>query len=136
MVILAMRYDLPLVISDSYDLDKYLENVAASENRRCEKCFELRLGKTAAEAEKRGFGYITTTLLISPHQKHDSIKKIGQKVADEAEINFLYADLRKRYSQSRHITKPMELYRQKYCGCVYSWWQSFFERRRVKHIKA
>ncbi len=71
----------------------------------------------------------TTTLLISPHQKHDLIKEIGSKLAEETGIEFLYADLRKHYSDSRHLTKPLDIYRQQYCGCIYS------ELERYKNTK-
>jgi predicted adenine nucleotide alpha hydrolase (AANH) superfamily ATPase len=70
-----------------------------------------------------GFDAFTTTLLISPHQKHDLLKEIGEELGGE--VAFLYADLRKRYSDSRHITKPMDLHRQQYCGCVYSEWERY-----------
>jgi hypothetical protein len=78
------------------------------------------LSKTAAVAREKGFAAFTTTLLISPHQKHDLVREVGEELAKESGMEFLYADLRKRYSDSRHITKPMDLYRQQYCGCIFS----------------
>jgi predicted adenine nucleotide alpha hydrolase (AANH) superfamily ATPase len=85
----------------------------------------MRLAKTAETAIESGIGNFTSTLLISHQQKHDLLKGIGEKLAQEFGVNFLYADLRKRYSDSRHITKPMDLYRQQYCGCVYSEWERY-----------
>jgi hypothetical protein len=70
-----------------------------------------------------GFDAFTTTLLISSHQRHDLLRETGDDVAKEKGIEFLYADLRKRYSDSRRMTKPLNLYRQQYCGCVYSDWE-------------
>lgn len=67
--------------------------------------------------------------LISPHQKHELIQETGSKVAAEQGVTFLYADLRKRYSDSRHITKPMDLYRQQYCGCIYSEWEGYTAKK-------
>ena len=72
-----------------------------------------------------GFNAFTTTLLISPHQKHDLIREVGDRIAVEKGMEFFYADLRKRYSDSRHITKPLDLYRQQYCGCIYSEWERY-----------
>jgi len=69
------------------------------------------------------FSAFTTTLLISPHQKHDLLREIGDELAKEKGIEFLYTDLRKHYSDSRHLTKPLNLYRQQYCGCIYSEWE-------------
>jgi predicted adenine nucleotide alpha hydrolase (AANH) superfamily ATPase len=133
MVKLAKEIDLPLIVSPDYDIIEYFRRVAGHEAERCGECFDLRLAKTAEIALEKGFDAFTTTLLISPHQKHDLIKEVGERVAlrlVQGErrgkgVEFLYADLRKRYSDSRHITKPMDLYRQQYCGCVYSEWERY-----------
>jgi predicted adenine nucleotide alpha hydrolase (AANH) superfamily ATPase len=122
---LAQQTDLPLTVAEGYDMVEYFRRVVGHEAERCRHCFELRLGKTAAAAREQGFNAFTTTLLISPHQKHDIIKEIGDKIAQQQGIEFLYADLRKHYSDSRHITKPMDLYRQQYCGCLYSEWERY-----------
>jgi predicted adenine nucleotide alpha hydrolase (AANH) superfamily ATPase len=124
---LAEKLDFPLIIAPGYDMPEYFRRVAGSEADRCRNCFDLRLSRTAAAARENGCGAFTTTLLISPHQKHEIIKEIGTKAAGENGVAFLYADLRKRYSDSRHITKPMELYRQQYCGCLYSEWERYRE---------
>jgi predicted adenine nucleotide alpha hydrolase (AANH) superfamily ATPase len=117
---LAARLDLTLTVIEGYDMPEYFRRVAGHEGERCRHCFELRLGRTAAAAGELGCDAFTTTLLISPHQKHDLIREAGVRAAAASGVRFLYADLRKRYSDSRHITKPLELYRQQYCGCVYS----------------
>ena len=117
---LAQEMDLPLVVAEGYDMVDYFRQVVGHESQRCQHCFRLRLLKTAEAARERGFSTFTTTLLISPHQKHDLLREIGSKISEEKGVDFLYADLRKRYSDSRHITKPLNLYRQQYCGCVYS----------------
>ena len=72
-----------------------------------------------------GFDAFTTTLLISPNQKHDLLQEIGAELGQEKGVDFLYADLRKRYSDSRHLTKPLDLHRQQYCGCIYSEWERY-----------
>ncbi len=125
MKALAQKINLPLIIDDSYDIIAFFRQVVGHEAERCQYCFRLRLSKTALAAHQKGFSAFTTTLLISPQQKHDLIREIGSEVAKETDIEFLYADLRKRYSDSRHITKPLNLYRQQYCGCIYSEWERF-----------
>ncbi len=120
---LAQEMNLPLIVTEGYDMIEYFCQVAGHESQRCRYCFSLRLSKTAETARQNGFSAFTTTLLISPQQKHDIIRETGHKVADEQGLEFLYADLRKRYSDSRHLTKPLNLYRQQYCGCVYSEWE-------------
>ncbi len=125
MKTLSSRLEFPLIISDGYDFIDYFRRVVGHEAGRCRHCFQMRLSRTADVAGEQKFSAFTTTLLISPHQKHELIRKIGASVAEETGVEFLYADLRKRYSDSRHITKPLELYRQQYCGCVYSEWERY-----------
>ena len=122
---LAKTMSLPLIITEGYDIIDYFRRVAGHESERCQHCFKLRLSKTAETAKEMGFDAFTTTLLISPQQKHELIKEVGEELAKETGVDFLYADLRKRYSDSRHMTKPLDLYRQQYCGCVYSEWERY-----------
>ncbi|MBI4284757.1 MAG: epoxyqueuosine reductase QueH [Chloroflexi bacterium] len=124
---LARNVDAPFLVADGYDMVTYFRQVAGHEadGDRCQYCFRLRLARAAETARQMGIAAFTTTLLISPHQKHELVCQIGQEVAAATGIEFLYADLRKRYSDSRHITKPMDLYRQQYCGCLYSEWERF-----------
>jgi predicted adenine nucleotide alpha hydrolase (AANH) superfamily ATPase len=126
---LARQTGLPLHIDENYDIIEYFRRVAGNEPERCRYCFELRLSKTAEFARTHDFDAFTTTLLISPHQQHELLKEIGEKTANKYGVEFLYADLRKRYSDSRHITKPMDLYRQQYCGCVYSEWERYADKK-------
>jgi len=125
---LAQEVNLPLITSVGYDVIDYFRQVVGHESQRCQYCFRLRLLKTAETAYQKGFNAFTTSLLISPHQKHDLLREIGSKISNEKGIEFLYADLRKRYSNSRHMTKGLNLYRQQYCGCVYSEWERYAKR--------
>ena len=125
---LAQEMDLPLIITEGYDLIDYFRRVAGHEPRRCQYCFRMRLLATAETAYQMNLNAFTTSLLISPHQKHDLIREIGSEISKERGIDFLYADLRKRYSYSRHITKGLKLYRQQYCGCVYSEWERYSKK--------
>ncbi len=127
---LAQEVNLPLIITEGYDIIDYFRQVAGHESQRCQYCFGLRLLKTAETAHQRGFSAFTTSLLISPHQKHDLLREIGNKIAKEKCVDFLYADLRNRYSDSRHITKPLNPYRQQYCGGVYSEWERYAQREQ------
>jgi len=122
---LAKTMSLPLIVTEDYDVIEYFRGVVGHEAERCRHCFRLRLSKTAETAKEMGFDAFTTTLLISPQQKHELIKEVGEELGKETGVDFLYADLRKRYSDSRHITKPLDLYRQQYCGCVYSEWERY-----------
>jgi predicted adenine nucleotide alpha hydrolase (AANH) superfamily ATPase len=122
---LAQKIDLPLIITEGYKIVDYFRRVVGNEAQRCQYCFRLRLSKTAETAHQMGFSTFTTTLLISPHQKHDLLREIGNQLAEETGVEFLYIDLRKRYSVSRRMTKHLDLHRQQYCGCVYSEWERY-----------
>ncbi len=122
---LAAEMDFPLIISEGYEMPEYFRRVAGHEPERCQYCFNLRLARTAEAAREMRLDAFTTTLLISPQQKHDLLHETGNRLAGEEGIEFLYADLRKRYSDSRHLTKPLNLYRQQYCGCIYSEWERY-----------
>lgn len=124
---LTEEIKLPLIIAGGYDMPEFLGRAAGHYTERCQDCFEMRMEKTAEAAKANGFDGFTTTLLISPHQKHELIKEKGERAARGKGVEFFYVDLRKRYSDSRHITKPMELYRQQYCGCIYSEWERYGE---------
>jgi len=87
---------------------------------RCFTCYSLRLSKTAAKAKELGCEAFSTTLLISPYQKHELLISIGEKFSQKYEIPFFYRDLRPYFSRSRQIARELNLYRQKYCGCIFS----------------
>lgn len=129
MKALATQLKVPLTVSEGYEIIDYFRQVVGHEDERCRHCFRMRLSRTARVVGERHFDAFTTTLLISPHQKHNLIHEIGASAARETGVEFLYADLRKRYSDSRHITKPLDLYRQQYCGCVYSEWERYANTR-------
>jgi len=125
MQYLAEELEFPLVVNDEYDIVEYFHRVVGNESQRCYYCFQLRLQKTAETTLKLGSKAFTSSLLISLHQKHEILLEVGNTIAEEVGIKYLYADLRKRYSDSRRITKPLGLYRQQYCGCVYSEWERY-----------
>ena len=120
MKTLTTQLKVHLIISEGYEIIDYFRQIVGHEDERCQHCFRMRFSRTAQVAQEKSFSAFTTTLLISPHQKHDLIHETGARVAKETGVEFLYANLRKRYSDSRHLTKPLDLYRQQYCGCVYS----------------
>lgn len=117
---LAESQQFPLIVSETYDSVRYFQAVRKGKPPRCRHCFSLRLARTARIAGENRFDAFTTTLLISHQQKHGLVKEAGLLAGESAGVRFVYQDLRKRYSDSRHITKPMAIYRQEYCGCCFS----------------
>lgn len=107
------------VIYKNYDMENYLRGAMAADER-CEFCYTYRLAEAAKTASQLGFDAFTTTLLISPYQKHDILARVGEKIADEYGIEFYYEDFREGYRESREIARDLGLYMQKYCGCIFS----------------
>ncbi len=87
---------------------------------RCFSCYNLRLRRTAEEAHKSGFDAFSTTLLISPYQHFEQIVMIGKRLEDEYNIEFYLKDFRVYFRDSQALSRELGLYRQKYCGCVFS----------------
>jgi predicted adenine nucleotide alpha hydrolase (AANH) superfamily ATPase len=87
---------------------------------RCQYCYKVRLEATAQEAKNRAFDGFSTTLLQSSHQSHALIKETGEHIAHEMGVPFYYEDFRQGWRKGVEISKAMGLYRQQYCGCIYS----------------
>ena len=83
----------------------------------CETCYRLRLRKTAVFASENGFSHFSTTLLISPYQDHELLKKLGGIIALETGVDFFYYDWRPGFRAGQAEARALQLYRQKYCGC-------------------
>lgn len=117
---LASARQLQLLTEKGYDLEEFLANVAADPRNRCGYCYRIRLSKTAAKAKELGYNLFSSTLLISPYQNRDLLCKIGHEIAAEYGLRFHDEDFRPGFRQSQQIAKDLGLYRQKYCGCIYS----------------
>ena len=115
------------LIEGEYDPENYLMAVKGLEEEpengdRCTKCFEIRMRKTAEEAEKLGFENFATTLSVSPHKNTDKINKIGYELEKEFKPAFLDESFKKKdgFKRSTELSKEYGLYRQNYCGCIFS----------------
>ncbi|MFH1714794.1 MAG: epoxyqueuosine reductase QueH [Elusimicrobiota bacterium] len=123
------QINLPL-IEDDYDIHEWFDYIKGDENsfeslvkdkkNRCRLCYRLRLERTAKLAKEKGFELFSTTLLYSKYQYHDLIKKIGETIAEKYGLKFLYNDFRTGWQKGIDLYKPLGLYKQKYCGCIFS----------------
>jgi len=95
-------------------------NLKEESPERCAICWRLRLMKTAQRAKARGFKYFSTTLLVSPYQDQELLKKIGRDVAANEGVEFYYADFRPGFRKAHAQARAKGIYCQKYCGCIYS----------------
>jgi predicted adenine nucleotide alpha hydrolase (AANH) superfamily ATPase len=105
---------------DGYDLDQFLQRVAGKGSQRCEHCYRMRLDAAAAAAREMGISAFSTSLLYSKFQRHDLISGIAMEAAAEQGIEFYYEDFRRGWREGIMESKAMGLYRQQYCGCIYS----------------
>ena len=114
-------------IEGDYDNDVFHKEVKGLEKEpeggaRCEKCFRLRLESTAALAKREKFDYFTTTLSISPLKSAEKLNNIGEELAKKYDIMYLFSDFKKKggYQRSIELSRQYGLYRQNFCGCVFS----------------
>ena len=109
------------VIYPPYDPKEYYSAVHEEPRpARCHLCWALRLKKTAQAAKEFKYDGFSSTLLVSPHQDHEALRSIGEDVAKEAGVPFYYEDFRPGYPKAREKAKILGIYRQKYCGCIFS----------------
>ena len=118
---------LPVIWHEKYEMPLYLRAVVGHEKfgERCCICYRMRLEKTARVAAEGGFDAFTTTLLISPHQDQATIRQIGEEVAKEWGVEFYFENFRRGWSERGRLTREHGLYRQQYCGCIYSEWERY-----------
>lgn len=119
-----------LITIDEYNLDEFLRNAAFREGQRCMMCYAERLSRAASVAKKGNFDAFTTTLLVSPFQKHDLVRKLGEEAASRYGVEFLYRDFREGFKEGAAKSKEMGLYRQPYCGCIYSERDRYLAKRK------
>jgi len=127
---LQKLWNLNIEYIDHYGLKEFLRAVVNRENERCAICYYMRLEEAARVTKKIGLDGFTTSLLVSPYQKFDMIIKIGQEVGKRYAVPFYYEDFRQGWKDGVSLSKELGLYRQKYCGCVYSEME-----RYVKKVK-
>ncbi len=116
----ARQIDLKVIIPDAYDMEGFLRAVVFRETERCRYCYYDRLKTTALMAKRGKFDAFSSTLLYSKFQKHDVIQSIGGAVGQEVGIPFFYEDFRAGWQEGVQTSKQLGIYRQQYCGCIYS----------------
>jgi predicted adenine nucleotide alpha hydrolase (AANH) superfamily ATPase len=116
----AREQGLRLVVQDEYDPQAWLRQMVFRENQRCVICYHQRLTRAAQVARRGGFDAFTTTLLYSVQQKHELIARAAEAVAADQGVEFIYRDWRSDWRLGVEQSRRLELYRQAYCGCIYS----------------
>lgn len=115
------------ILDCDYDNEKYEKLIKGLEKepergRRCNVCYYMRMERTASEAKKNNYDFFCTTLSVSPYKNAALINQIGEELEKKYNVKWLYSDFKKKdgYKQSILLSKKYNLYRQDYCGCIYS----------------
>ena len=125
----AARMDFPVIFWDkqqAYQPQDFYRAISFKEHNRCLFCYKLRLQKSIEQATLGAFQYVSTSLLYSKYQNHEAIRKIGELLTQKANgqgtppLQFYYADFRSGWGRGIKLSKKWEIYRQQYCGCLYS----------------
>lgn len=126
------------IIEEAYDPENFYQIARGLENcpeggERCFLCYGLRLEKTAQKAKEEGYDFFTTTLTISPLKNAEKINTIGKRLEEKYKVAFLPSDFKKKdgYKNSIELSKKYELYRQNFCGCIYSKVESLSKEDKV-----
>ncbi len=128
----AGNISLPILGDSKYGLTEFIRKVAFNEKERCEICYITRLEETARMASENHFDSFTTTLLYSKYQNHSLIKKICDSLAEKYDITFLYHDFREGWQEGIDSSIALDMYRQPYCGCIYSEQERYDKSLRKK----
>ena len=131
----AEKINFELLVENEYGLTEYLRKVVFNEKKRCSICYDMRLEKTAARAAKMGADAFSSTLLYSRYQNHEAIISIATKMAEKYGVEFYYNDFREGWQEGIDKAIEMDLYRQSYCGCIYSEQERYDNRLKKKMRK-
>ena len=123
----AEEVGLQVIYNENYQMEAFLQAVVHREAQRCRYCYAMRLEQAGRVARKGKFDCFSTTLLVSPYQNHPLIKETGEAVGEKYGVPFYYADFRSGYQEGVRLSREMEMYRQQYCGCIYSEKERFYK---------
>jgi epoxyqueuosine reductase len=130
LVAFAGSSSLPLVIDERYELDTFLKGALNYGAERCLFCYRTRLEQAFRQGSEGSFDAVTTTLLYSRYQRHADIVNIASLLSEEFEVPFLYEDFRTGWAEGVAESKQLNMYRQKYCGCLFSEFERYNKKDR------
>lgn len=128
----AKTIGLELALEGEYGLRPFVRAVADNIDGRCVHCYRSRLDFTAQYAAQHGFHSFTTTLLVSPYQNRELLLEVGRQAGETHGVTFLPYDFRPRFREGQDKARQLELYMQKYCGCVFSEEDRYLARKKKK----
>lgn len=139
----AQKVGLDIIVEKEYQLRAFLQRALSAEKReetltekpRCRMCYAWRMHQTALYAKEHNFDAFSSTLFVSPYQLHEMMKDVAEKVAKAVGIPFLYEDFRLGWEEGKEICEELDLYRQPYCGCIFSEEERYSNRWKKVHKK-
>ncbi|MBF0232777.1 MAG: epoxyqueuosine reductase QueH [Desulfamplus sp.] len=126
----AENKGIKVIYQKSYELESFIQAVVFREKDRCRFCYYDRLNSAAKIARRGEFDAFSSTLLYSRFQNHDLINAIGESIGKEQGVPFLYKDFRSGWKEGIEESKRLKMYRQQYCGCIYSEKERFYRACR------
>lgn len=130
-LLMAEHEGLELILQDHYQLEEFLAQVAAEPEKRCGYCYASRLDAAARSARENGFDAFSSSLFYSRYQNHDLMRTKAEEAAERHGTPFLYRDFRPGWQEGIRRSKEMGLYRQQYCGCIYSEKERYHPREQL-----
>ena len=127
----AAAIELPVIEKNDYGLRPFVRAVAEDIEKRCVKCYEMRLFETAKQAKALGFDSFTSSLFISPYQNHELMREVAERAALENGVEFLYRDFRPYFKAGQEYARAQGFYMQKYCGCVFSEEERYLKANKI-----
>ncbi|MGE4276832.1 MAG: epoxyqueuosine reductase QueH [Lawsonibacter sp.] len=128
----AKEIGMKLIIGGTYDLRTFVTNVADNIDGRCTYCYRVRMEETAKYAAEHGFDGFTTSLLISPYQRHEAIVAAAEAMGKRYGVEFLNRDFRPLFRAGQEFARGHGMYMQKYCGCIFSEEDRYMAAKRRK----
>ena len=135
----AKIINIQAIFEEEYGLKEFCKNTIQDLENRCSNyCYKARLEQTIKYAKENGYDCFTSTLFVSPYQKHEELKRICEDLAQKYDIKFLYRDFRLGFREGQAKARELGLYMQKYCGCVFSEEDRYFKEisKNGKQIRA
>ncbi len=123
---------LPLIVDGTYDLETFLKAALAAGDDRCGACCRVRLEAAFRKAADESADAVTTTLLYSIHQKHRALAACAEELSGRYKVPFLYKDFREGWKEGQAASRALGIYRQNYCGCIFSEYERFVPRPKKK----
>ncbi len=127
----AKTVDIKLIANNEYGLRRFMREIGTDFNGRCKFCYNMRFEETARYAAENGYTHFSSTLFISPYQNHTLMLDTANEAANRYGVEFLHRDFRPYFNEGQERARALNLYMQKYCGCIFSEEDRYIKRNRI-----